>query len=122
MHPLHLRGHRQGGRHRTLDILLIFTIAFIFRLDAVDGSVARKRNETSETKSLNREQVARALVFVKDAKLYRTHYPFNAPFASPHIYAKDKESENRKLAERFPEYRDFIADEKQVVEVSIEEL
>lgn len=39
----------QFGRHRTLDIALIFTIAFIFILDAVDGSVARRRNETTET-------------------------------------------------------------------------
>lgn len=32
----------------TLDIALGFSIAFIFILDAVDGVVARKRNETSE--------------------------------------------------------------------------
>lgn len=36
-------------RHRNLNIALMGTIAFIFILDAVDGSVARKRNETSET-------------------------------------------------------------------------
>ena len=36
-------------RHHNLNIALIGTIAFIFILDAVDGSVARKRNETSET-------------------------------------------------------------------------
>ena len=34
--------------HRTLDIGLIATIALIFVLDAVDGYVARARNETSE--------------------------------------------------------------------------
>lgn len=37
------------GNHLTLDIILIFTIALIFILDAVDGIVARKRNEISET-------------------------------------------------------------------------
>lgn len=37
------------GHHRVLDIALIFTIAIIFTLDAVDGIVARRRNETSET-------------------------------------------------------------------------
>jgi CDP-diacylglycerol--glycerol-3-phosphate 3-phosphatidyltransferase len=36
------------GRHRMLDIGLIAAIALIFVLDAVDGYVARKRNETSE--------------------------------------------------------------------------
>ncbi|MCG9134498.1 CDP-alcohol phosphatidyltransferase family protein, partial [Candidatus Poribacteria bacterium] len=36
-------------RHLTLDIALIFSIALIFMLDAVDGIVARRRNETSET-------------------------------------------------------------------------
>lgn len=36
-------------RHHNLNIALIGTIAFIFILDALDGSVARKRNETSET-------------------------------------------------------------------------
>ena len=35
------------GKHRPLDNVLIFTIALIFALDAVDGIVARKRNETS---------------------------------------------------------------------------
>ena len=37
------------GRHPPLDIALIFSIAVIFILDAVDGIVARRRNETSET-------------------------------------------------------------------------
>ncbi|MYB92660.1 CDP-alcohol phosphatidyltransferase family protein [Candidatus Poribacteria bacterium] len=40
------------GRHRTLNIALIVSIALIFALDAVDGLVARKRNETSETGAL----------------------------------------------------------------------
>ena len=36
------------GLHPTLDIGLIVMIVLIFVLDAVDGYVARKRNETSE--------------------------------------------------------------------------
>lgn len=36
------------GRHHTLDITLIGIIVVIFALDAIDGIVARKRNETSE--------------------------------------------------------------------------
>ncbi|RKU35717.1 hypothetical protein C6496_15555 [Candidatus Poribacteria bacterium] len=40
------------GVHRRLDIALIFTIAFIFGLDALDGYIARKRNETSKTGAL----------------------------------------------------------------------
>lgn len=35
------------GVHRKVDIALIATIAVIFALDAVDGLVARNRNETS---------------------------------------------------------------------------
>ena len=37
------------GRHFWLDIALIFAIAFIIALDALDGYIARKRNATSET-------------------------------------------------------------------------
>lgn len=40
------------GLNTPLDIVLIATIAFIFILDAVDGRVARKRNETSKTGAL----------------------------------------------------------------------
>ena len=40
------------GRHPKLDITLIFTIVLIFILDALDGIVARKRNETSENGAL----------------------------------------------------------------------
>lgn len=36
------------GHQRVLSIALIFTIALIFALDAVDGYIARKRNETSK--------------------------------------------------------------------------
>ena len=40
------------GHYRALDFALTFIIAFIFILDAVDGYIARKRNETSETGAL----------------------------------------------------------------------
>ena len=36
------------GRHPKLDITVIFTIALIFILDALDGYIARQRNETSK--------------------------------------------------------------------------
>lgn len=36
------------GTHGSLDIVLIFTIVLIFALDAIDGYIARKRNETSK--------------------------------------------------------------------------
>ena len=40
------------GRHSKLDITLIFTIVLIFILDALDGIVARNRNEISENGAL----------------------------------------------------------------------
>lgn len=40
------------GQHRTLDTVLIATIVIIFVLDGLDGYIARKRNETSETGAL----------------------------------------------------------------------
>ena len=40
------------GNNSTLDIALIFTITFIFIFDALDGCIARKRNETSETAAI----------------------------------------------------------------------
>lgn len=40
------------GRHRNLDFALLATIVIVFALDAVDGSVARKRKETSEIGAL----------------------------------------------------------------------
>ena len=36
------------GNHRMLDIGMIFTIALVFILDALDGYIARKRDETSK--------------------------------------------------------------------------
>ena len=73
-------------------------------------------------KYLDKNDIAQALVFVKDVRAYQVHYPFNAPFAKPHIYAKDRGSENKKLAEKFPGYRYFIAVHGKVEEVSIDEL
>lgn len=72
-------------------------------------------------KYLDKNDVAQALVFVKGRRAYQVHYPFNAPFAKPHIYAKDKGSENKKLAVKFPNYRYFIADQGKIEEVSIDE-
>ena len=40
------------GRHPTVDIALIFSIALIFGLDALDGYIARILNKTSETGAL----------------------------------------------------------------------
>lgn len=36
------------GRHRKLDVYLFATLGLIFILDAVDGTIARKRNETTQ--------------------------------------------------------------------------
>lgn len=72
-------------------------------------------------KYLKKNNIEKALVFVK-GHAHWVHYPFNAPFAKPHIYAKDRKNDNRKLAEKFPDYRYFIADEKDIVEVSMDEL
>ena len=40
------------GHYPAMDIALIFSIALIFGLDAVDGIVARKRNKASKTGAL----------------------------------------------------------------------
>lgn len=100
----------------------LFLLAFLFQVPSTAMSYKRFGSSVSVQNYLDRKQVPRALVFMKDKHLYLAHYPFNAPFAKPHIYAKDRGSENKKLAEKFPEYRYFIADEKKVVEVSIDEL
>lgn len=36
------------GVHRSLDLILIATLLFLYALDVLDGYIARKRNETSE--------------------------------------------------------------------------
>lgn len=73
-------------------------------------------------KYLEANSIEKALVFVKDKPTYRVHYPFNAPFAKPHIYAKYRGRQNIKLAEKFPGYRYFIANEEKIEEVPIDEL
>ncbi|MDE0483220.1 MAG: glycosyltransferase family 39 protein [Candidatus Poribacteria bacterium] len=102
----------------------LFLFAVLFNIPATAKSYQGKYYGEDITihKYLNKNNVEQALVFVKGERTYRVHYPFNAPFAEPHIYAKDRKNENRKLAEKFPNYRYFIADEKDIVEVTIDEL
>lgn len=109
----------------TLCLMLmgLFLFAFLFNLPATAKLYQYYYGkDVTIQKYFNKNDVAQALVFIKGARDYHGHYPFNAPFAKPHIYAKDRGSENKKLAERFLGYRYFIADEKKVVEVSIDEL
>ncbi len=108
----------------TLCLMLIglFLFAFLFNMPTTAKSYQNYGKDVTIQKYLDENDVAQALVFVKGTRTYQVHYPFNAPFAKPHIYAKHRGSENKKLAERFPGYRYFIADEKEVVEVSIDEL
>ena len=110
-------------------ICFILTVLFLFAMLLNIPATAKSYQsphygkDVTIHKYLEENSVEKALVFVKDAPTYRAHYPFNAPFAKPHIYAKDKGSENKKLAEKFPGHRYFIADENDVVvEVSLDEL
>ena len=100
----------------------LFLFGFVFNLPVTAKTYRSYGKDIIVQKYLNKAEVVHALVFVKDVKMYWVHYPFNAPFAASHIYAKDRGSENRRLAEKFPGYRYFIADEKEIVEVSIDEL
>ena len=100
----------------------LFLFGFVFNVSGTAKSYQSYGRDISIQKYLDKEGVVHALVFVKGAKTYWVHYPFNVPFAASHIYAKDKGHENRRLAEKFPGYRYFIADEKKVIEVSIDEL
>ena len=105
--------------------LSLFLFAFLFNVPATVKNCHSHQNYGNDItiqKYLNRNNIKQALVFVKDTRAYQVHYPFNAPFAKPHIYAKNRRTENRKLAEKFPDYRYFIADEEDIVEVSIDEL
>ena len=109
----------------TLCLMLIgfFLFAFLFNVQSTAKSYKKSYgNDVNIQKYLDQNDVKQALVFVKAARAYWVHYPFNAPFAQPHIYAKDRGSVNKKLAEDYPGYRYFIADEELVVEVSIDEL
>ena len=105
-----------------LTICGLFLFAFLFNIPNTASSYKNYGTDVTIQKNLNKAKVANALVFVKGTNNYRVHYPFNAPFAKPHIYAKNRGSENKKLAEKFPDYRYFIADEDKIVEVSIDEL
>ena len=102
----------------------LFLFAMLLNIPATAKSYQSRHYGKDVTihKYLEENSVEKALVFVKDEPTFRVHYPFNAPFAKPHIYAKDREKQNIKLAKKFPEYRYFIADEGNVKEVSIDEL
>ena len=101
----------------------LFLFAFLFN---VPSTAKRYENhygtDVTIQKYLDKNDIAQALVFVKDVRAYQVHYPFNVPFANPHIYVRDRGSENKKLAEKFPDYRYFIATQGKVEEVSIDEL
>lgn len=99
-----------------------FLFAFLFNVPATAQSYQSYGGDIILQKYLVKTKVERALVFVKSERTHWVHYPFNMPFASPHIYAKNKGGENWRLAEKFPNYRYFIADGKEVTEVSINEL
>ena len=108
----------------SLCVILIglFLFAFLFNIPTTAKSYQDYGKDVTIHKYLGENNVEKALVFVKNAHTHRVHYPFNAPFAKPHIYAKDRKNENRKLAEMFPDYRYFIANKNDLVEVSINEL
>lgn len=101
----------------------LFLFAFLFNVTSTAKSYQNYYGkDVNIQKYLDKNDVEQALVFVKNGLAHQVHYPFNAPFAKPHIYAKDRGSENIKLAEKFPGYRYFIAADEQVEEVSIDEL
>ena len=104
-------------------LIVLFLFAMLFNIPIRGKSYRHHGGDVTIHKYLNKNNIEKALVFVKDKRTYRVHYPFNAPFAKSHIYAKDRGSENKTLADRFPGYRYFISDEETVVEeVSIDEL
>lgn len=100
----------------------LFLFAFLFNVPATAKSYQSYGGDTVIQKYLVKTNVERALVFVEGSRSHWVHYPFNMPFASPHIYAKDRGIENRRLAEKFPGYRYFIASGEGVTEVTIDEL
>lgn len=119
-----LKQHSYVQARNILCLLLIglFLFAFLFNIPATAKTYRDYGEDVTIHKYLEKNKVKKALVFVKDTRTYEVHYPFNAPFANPHIYAKYRKTENRNLAEEFPDYRYFIADQKDIVEVSIEKL
>ena len=100
----------------------LFIFAFLFNVPTTAKSYQTYGKDVTIHKYLKENSIEKALVFVKDVTSQWVHYPFNAPFAKPHIYAKDRGNQNKNLAEKFPEYRYFIADKEKIEEVSIEEL
>lgn len=100
----------------------LFLFAFLFNVPATAKSYQAYGKDVNVYKYLNENNIEKALVFMKDGPNYWVHYPFNAPFAKPHIYAKYKGNENKKLADKFPGYRYFIVDSEDIVEVSLDEL
>ena len=100
----------------------LFLFAFLFNVPATAKSYRSYGGDIFIQKYLVKTNVERALVFIKGDRTHWVHYPFNMPFASPHIYAKDKGFENIRLAKKFPGYRYFIVDDVNVTEVSISEL
>ncbi len=100
-----------------LILIGFFLFAMLFNMPKTVKSYHRAYTEdVTIQKYLEKNNIEKALVFVRNKRAYRIHYPFNAPFAKPHIYATDRGSENIKLAEKFPNYRYFIADEDNTVE------
>ena len=105
-----------------LMLICFFLFAFLFNVPVTAKSYQSYGGDVILQKYLDAADVERALVFVRGARTRWVHYPFNAPFAASHIYAKNRGSENRRLAEKFPGYRYFIADGKEITEVSIDGL
>ena len=100
---------------------LLFIFGFVFHVP----TTAKSHNYGTDAyiqKYLEKAGVERALVFIKQHQVYRVHYPFNAPFPGQRIYAKDKQEQNRRLAEHFQEYQYFIVDNDDITEVTIDEL
>ena len=114
--------------HARSAICFILTVLFLFAmLLNIPTTVKSYQSQhygkdVTIHKYLEENSVERGLVFVKDEPTYRVHYPFNAPFAESHIYAKDRGTKNEEFAKKFPDYRYFIADDENIKEVSIDEL
>ena len=105
-----------------LMVIGLFLFAYIFNMPATTMPYQNYGGDVFIQKYLDKTNVEQALVFVNDRRVYRVHYPYNTPFAKKYIYAINRESENKKLAEKFPGYRYFMADRDKIVEVSMDEL
>ena len=105
-----------------LTLIGLFLFAYIFNMPATTMPYQNYGGDVIIQKYLDKTDVEQALVFVNNRRAHLVHYPYNAPFAKPHIYAIDRGSENKKLAEKFPGYRYFMAKGDKIIEVSIDEL